>query len=231
MKSPTYLIKAKGPLAIFTRPEFKSERFSYPCITPSAARGLVESVLWKPAIAWKIRRIHVLKPIKWTSFRRNEVGTKAPTPSKKTIAAGGPAPSLVSDTDRIMRNTVALRDVEYVIEAHFTMTEKAGGDENITKFHEMFTRRMKKGQHFQQPFFGCRECIADLELIEQLPQTEAINKDLGIMLWDIDYQNSGKDSRHNPIFYHAELKNGSITVPENQEEAHKSLLSHTTGSC
>lgn len=231
MKSPTYLIQAQGPLAIFTRPEFKSERFSYPCITPSAARGLVEAVLWKPAIAWHIEKIHILKPIKWTSFRRNEVGSKASPASRATIANGGEAPHLLADRDRVMRNTVALQNVGYAIELHFTMTSRAGQGDNPTKFHEMFTRRMSKGQNFQQPYFGCRECIADLELLETLPPTAAITKDLGIMLWDIDYKGSGSDDRSSPIFFHAQVNDGTIIIPATAEEAHQSLLTNTIGSC
>lgn len=231
MKSPTYIIRAKGPLAIFTRPEFKSERFSYPCITPSAARGLVEAVLWKPAIAWHISKIHILSPIKWTSFRRNEVSSKASAPSKSIITNGGPAPYLHADRDRAMRNTVALSNVEYAIELHFTMTSKAGIGDNLNKFHEMFVRRMSKGQHFQQPYFGCRECIADLELIEETPTAIPDSKDLGIMLWDIDYKGSEKDDRSIPIFFHAQLENGTITVPQNPDEARQSLLKYTVESC
>lgn len=231
MKSPTYIIRAKGPLAIFTRPEFKSERFSYPSITPSAARGLIEAVLWKPAIAWHISKIHILSPIKWTSFRRNEVSSKASAPSKSIITNGGPAPSLHADRDRAMRNTVALSNVDYAIELHFTMTSKAGTGDNLNKFHEMFLRRMSKGQHFQQPYFGCRECIADLELIEEPPTPIPDSKDLGIMLWDIDYKGSEKDDRSIPIFFHAQLENGTITVPENPDEARQSLLKYTVESC
>lgn len=231
MKSQTYIIHAKGPLAIFTRPEFKSERFSYSCITPSAARGLVEAVLWKPAISWHIDKIHVLNPIKWTSFRRNEVASKATAPSKSIIENGGPAPSLHADRDRAMRNTVALKDVDYAIELHFTMTSRAGAGDNITKFHEMFTRRMEKGQTFQQPYFGCRECIADLELLEHIPQPINETKDLGIMLWDIEYKGCEKDDRSTPIFYHAMLENGTIIVPVNPEEARQSLLKYTVESC
>lgn len=231
MNSPTYTIRAKGPLAIFTRPEFKSERFSYPCITPSAARGLVEAVLWKPAILWHIEKIHILTPIKWTSFRRNEVGSKASAPSKSIIANGGAAPTLHADRDRVMRNTVALQDVEYAIEFHFTMTPRAGGDDNITKFHEMFTRRISKGQHFHQPYFGCRECIASLELIEKAPSPITDDKDLGIMLWDIDYKDSKKGDRSTPVFFHAQMKNGTVTIPETPDKARQSLLNYTVGSC
>jgi CRISPR-associated protein Cas5d len=231
MKSPTYIIKAEGPFAIFTRPEFKSERFSYPCITPSAARGLIEAILWKPSIAWHIEKIHLLKPIKWTSFRRNEVGSKASAPSRTVLEKGGSAPVLYADRDRVMRNTVALQDVDYAIECHFTMTERAGPEENTMKFHEMFIRRVSKGQSFQQPYFGCRECVANLELLQEIPDPIALDKDLGIMLWDIDYRTSTKGERNVPIFFHVHVKNGTIDVPPNREAAQQSLLNNTIGSC
>ena len=230
MKSPTYIVKAKGTIAIFTRPEFKSERFSYHCITPSAARGLVEAVFWKPAIEWHISKIHILKPIKWTSFRRNEVGSKASV-SRSIIEKGGQPPVLYADGDRVMRNTVALQDVEYAIEYFFTTTKKAGPEENVTKFHEMFTRRISKGQYFHQPYFGCRECIADLKLLEELPKAEPITKDLGIMLWDIDYTRSGKKDRNVPIFFHAHVFEGTLSVPLTKEAAKESLLDNTVGQC
>lgn len=230
MKSPTYTIRAKGPLAIFTRPEFKSERFSYPCITPSACRGLIESILWKPAILWKVEKIHILNEINWTSFRRNEVGSKASEPSKTTVKSGGKTNHIIADQDRVMRNTVALKDVSYVIEAHFIMTNKAGKGDNITKFHEMFTRRMRKGQHFQQPYFGCRECPAEIELLDQVPTPIDLTKDLGIMLWDIDYENLVTDDRYNPIFFQANLEAGSLEIPLSKEEANQNLINHTMKS-
>lgn len=230
MKSPIYIVKAKGPIAIFTRPEFKSERFSYHSITPSAARGLVEAVFWKPAIEWHVSKIHILRPIKWTSFRRNEVGSKASV-SKSIVEKGGQPPVLYADGDRVMRNTVALLDVEYAIEYFFTMTEKAGTEENITKFHEIFTRRISKGQYFHQPYFGCRECVANLELLEELPKPETINKDLGIMLWDIDYKRSGKKERNIPVFFHAHVVEGTLSVPLTKEAAKESLLVNTVGQC
>ena len=162
LRSPTLRLRARGPLACFTRPELKVERVSYPVMTPSAARGLLEAVLWKPAIAWHVERIRVLKEIKFTAFRRNEVNSKASPPKAATIENGGPVLPYFADEDRAQRNTVALADVDYVIEAHFTMTNKAGPDDNMTKFVEMFKRRVEKGQHFHQPYFGCREFVAEV---------------------------------------------------------------------
>src|ERR1035438_4657165 len=117
--SPILQLRAHGPLACFTRPELKVERVSYPVITPSAARGLLEAILWKPAIAWRVRRIEVRKEIAFTSFRRNEVNSRAPSPSVSVVQGGGEVKHFFADEDRAQRNTVALRDVEYVLAADF----------------------------------------------------------------------------------------------------------------
>lgn len=213
--SPTLKLRAWGPLACFTRPELKVERVSYAVMTPSAARGLLEAIMWKPAIAWRIERIQVLKEIKFTAFRRNEVNRKALSPNIATIENGGPAPLYFADEDRAQRNTVALSDVDYVIEAHFNLTERAGVEDNIVKFVEMFNRRVQKGQHFHQPYFGCREFIAEVATAEDPPLPIRDNRDLGIMLWDINFSEKG----NTPIFFPAYLKNGVLEVPENPEAA------------
>lgn len=211
-RSPTLALRACGPLAIFTRPELKVERVSYPVMTPSAARGLIEAVLWKPAIAWRILRIKVLNEIQFTAFRRNEVNSKASAPSADLIRNGGSVRNYFADDDRAQRNTVALRNVDYVIEADFSLTDRAGPDDNVTKFVEMFKRRVEKGQRFHQPYFGCRECIADILPADGSEKPIAATRELGIMLWDIDF---GKTNR--PRFFIARLENGVLEVPEDPE--------------
>lgn len=208
-KSPTLRLRARGPLACFTRPELKVERVSYPVMTPSAARGLLEAVLWKPAIAWHIERIRVLREIKFTAFRRNEVNSKASIPKLATIKNGGTAPLYFADEDRAQRNTVALSDVDYVIEAHFTMTDNAGSDDNMNKFVEMFNRRVAKGQHFHQPYFGCREFVAEVLAVDGAPPAITESPDFGLMLWDIRF--SGDENT--PLFFHASLDKGVLEVP------------------
>jgi CRISPR-associated protein Cas5d len=215
LKSPTLRLRARGPLACFTRPELKVERVSYPVMTPSAARGLLEAVLWKPAIAWHIERIRVLKEIKFTAFRRNEVNSKASPPKAATIKGGGPAPLYFADEDRAQRNTVALSDVDYVIEAHFTMTDRAGPDDNVAKFVDMFTRRIEKGQHFHQPYFGCREFVAEILPADGAPPPPPETRDLGLMLWDIRFSDDGNA----PIFFPARLEDGVLEVPADPKAA------------
>jgi len=208
-RSPCLALRARGLLACFTRPELKVERVSYPVMTPSAARGLLEAVLWKPAIRWQVERISVLKEIRFTAFRRNEVKRRAVAPAAAIVADGGPAPLFFADEDRAQRNTVALRDVDYVITAHFTMTEKAGQEDNVPKFVDMFTRRVEKGQHFHQPYFGCREFVAEVGPTDGAPPPIALDRDLGIMLWDIAFEGE----RNRPLFFRAQLRGGTLEVP------------------
>ena len=208
-RSPTLRLRAHGPLACFTRPELKVERVSYPVMTPSAARGLIEAVLWKPAIRWIVERIQVLAPIETIAFRRNEVGTKAAKPAAATVSKGGPAPRYYADEDRAQRNTVALRDVDYLVEAHMELTSRAGPEDNMTKFVDMFERRVRKGQHFYQPYFGCREFAAFIDPADTAPPPIPSDRDLGIMLWDLEHG----EKHHRPVFFAARLEGGVLHVP------------------
>lgn len=220
-RGPTLSLRAKGPMAIFTRPEFKTERVSYEVPTPSAVRGIYEAVCWKPAIEWHIERIYVLNDIVFTPLKRNELNSKATKPTKQMLSNGKRNMSkgvygIEVETDRAQRNTIALREVDYQFEAFFTLTNRAGKDDNINKFIDMFSRRVEKGQHFHQPYFGCRECIADVQPPLENPKKHAINltKELGIMLWDIEF-GTGKSQQNTPMFFNAQMNNGIIDVPLN----------------
>src|ERR1035437_9151748 len=141
MSVSNFRIRIRGPLACFTRPEFSTERLSYEIITPSAARGVLEAVLWKPAILWRIHAVHVLSEIKWTEFRRNEVNKRVSTSDAISAANGRTAlRDYFADEDRAQRNTVALRDVDYVVDASISMTERAGAEDNLLKFQAIFER-------------------------------------------------------------------------------------------
>jgi CRISPR-associated protein Cas5d len=211
MGQQSHPVRVSGALACFTRPELKAERVSYPLITPSAARGVFEAVLWKPAIRWHIDRIDVLAPIRWIAFRRNEVNSRASTPASRLIENGGAAPMLVAEQDRAQRNTVALRDVDYVVHGHFEMTDKAGPDDNPGKFAEMFKRRLANGQHFSAPYLGCREFIAEVTPVEgSVPPPIDDTRDLGRMLFDIDF---GPKRCNRPLFFEARLEQGTLHVP------------------
>lgn len=208
--SPVLSLRARGPTAVFTDPAFKAERVTVPVMTPTAARGLLSAVLWKPAIAWKIERISVLAPIRYVSFRRNEVNAKARMPKAALVRDGGPPPVLVADEERTQRNTVALRNVDYVIEARFSLTGRAGPADNVTKFVDMFRRRVEKGQHFIQPYLGCREFAADVLPADGAPAPIPDSRPLGRILLDIEY---GTHGRTRALFFDASLVSGVLHVP------------------
>lgn len=211
--SAPFRLKVWGDNACFTRPEMKVERVSYDVMTPSAARGVLEAILWKPAIRWLIERIDVLAPIRWESVRRNEVG------SVMSPRTGG----IFIEDQRQQRAGLFLRNVVYIIHARFEMTGKAGPEDTVTKFQEMFLRRAEKGQCFQRPYLGCREFAADFALIrrdEPLPEPIAESRDFGWMLHDIHHDNRA-DKNHvhfctegcRPSFFRATLENGVMRVP------------------
>lgn len=206
-----------GDYACFTRPEMKVERVSYDVITPSAARGILEAIHWKPAIVWVIDKIHVLKPIKFESIRRNELASKIPATKVNSALKKKSTNDLYSliEEDRQQRASTVLKDVEYIIEAHFNLTSRAGVDDSVGKHLDIFKRRAKKGQCFHQPCMGTREFPAHFNLIEvedEIPATkllpEQLNKDLGWMLHYIDFENNS--IAH---FFRANLVNGVIDVP------------------
>ena len=204
-----------GEYACFTRPEMKVERVSYDAMTPSAARGILEAIHWKPAIRWVIDRIHVLKPIRFENFRRNELGGKIAAGNvRKAMNAGVTAGfrTFIED-DRQQRAATLLRDAAYVIEAHFVLTDAVGVADTEAKHLAMFNRRAARGQCFHRPYLGTREFAADFALVEDaLPASELPSadqqRDLGWMLHDIDY---GDDMT--PRFFRATLRDGVIDVP------------------
>lgn len=201
-------VRVAGELACFSRPELKTERVSYPWITPSAARAIFEAVLWKPAIRWELRRITLLKPIRYLSFLRNEINTKI-APAR---AAPGEAYHYV-EGDRAQRNTLALRNVDYLVEAEIHMTDKGLADgENTRKFQEMFNRRLERGQHFTQPYLGCREFAADVKPSTGEERAIGDSLDHGLMFYDMRF-GKGNKGRNEPFFFHARMKEGVVEVP------------------
>lgn len=201
-------LKVWGPYACFTRPEMKVERVSYDIMTPSAARGILEAVYWKPEIRWNVRRIHVLNPIKFDNIRRNELGNVLSALNiKKAMKDGKTELSVFIEDDRQQRAALVLKDVSYIIEADF---EILSGDNNPLKHKEMFERRARKGQCFNTPCLGCREFSAAFELVEdEVPASELKGeKDYGWMLHDIDFENGME-----PKFFRAKAVDGIIDVP------------------
>lgn len=220
-----YCLEVWGDMACFTRPELKVERVSYDVITPSAARAIFEAIFWKPAIRWQITKIEVLNPIKWTSVRRNEVGAVA---SKSVIYI---------EDKRQQKNSLLLKDVRYRIWAKMEyrpvakrkaegnlFAHEPGKDESPMKYYQMFERRASKGQCFNQPYLGTREFSASFRWVdaetEQLQpaisEEQGGTKDLGIMLYDMDYTDTKSPQ---PMFYRPQMNEGVIIVPPiNSEE-------------
>ncbi len=204
-----------GDYACFTRPEMKVERVSYDVMTPSAARGILEAIHWRPAIRWVVDRIHVLKPIRFETLRRNELGKKIPTRSITTAMNAGVTDGLhaIIEKERQQRAAILLRDVAYLIEAHFELTARAASDDTEAKHLSMFNRRAAKGQCFHRPYLGTREFAADFALVadstpESLLPSDQRDRDLGWMLHDIDFSND-----RTPRFFRAVLQDGVISVP------------------
>lgn len=214
-----YGIKLKiwGERACFTRPEMKVERVSYDVITPSAARGILEAIHWKPAIRWHIDRIAVLNPIRFESIRRNEVGSKLAAGTVKKAMKAGSTAGVVSFVDesnnRQQRAATVLKNVAYIIEAHFDLTNRAEAGETEGKHLDIFNRRARKGQCFHTPCLGVREFPANFELYEEdgyptVDNSLSGEKDLGWMLHDFDF-----GAAVEPHFFRARMVDGVIEVP------------------
>lgn len=203
-------LKVFGNYACFTRPEMKVERVSYDVITPSAARGIIEAIYWKPAICWIVDKIHVMNQIKFTNVRRNEVSKKILSSNVKKVINGENS-ELYQITSQIrqQRASLILKDVCYVIEAHFEMTDKAGTEDTPEKHYSIALRRMRQGQCYHQPCLGTREFAANYELIEgEIPKGSYLGEmDLGWMLWDVDFKNG-----MTPVFFRVIMKDGIIDV-------------------
>lgn len=207
-------IRVQGDYALFTRPEMKVERVSYDIITPSAARGIIEAIYWKPAIRWKIDKIHVLNEIEFTNIRRNEVSEKISTNIAKRVMKGTyKKPFYLSVTDnRQQRAALVLKNVDYVIEAHFEITDKAGREDSVEKHYNIALRRLRKGQHFHAPYLGTREFGAKIEFLEDEPIPPSAlhgERDLGWMLYDLNFSDP-KDIR--PKFFKASLQDGVLDL-------------------
>lgn len=221
-----FCLEVWGDYACFTRPEMKVERVSYDVITPSSARSIFEAIFWKPAIRWQVKRIEVLNPIKWTSVRRNEIGSLMSERSSHIII----------EDNRQQRAGLFLKDVRYRIYAELEFINPANRlnvkhpvseelqdkeekplyakDENPGKYNAMFERRAKKGQCFNQPYLGCREFSAHFSFIEDAKEKPATlideTRDLGFMLYDMDFTNE-KDPE--ALFFRAKIDKGTVIVP------------------
>ena len=207
-----FCLEVAGPLACFTRPEMKVERVSYEVMTPSAARAVFESILWKPQIRWRAQCIEVLRPIRWMNLRRNEVKSKVLMPSVvRAMQSGSGQLGIDIEDDHTQRASLLLRDVAYRIHADLELTERS--TDPLIKYAEMFARRARKGQCVNQPYLGCREFAAEFVLVESdTPQPPPIDetRSLGWMLHDLDFSNP---SDPQPRLFDAKLESGRVQVP------------------
>jgi CRISPR-associated protein Cas5d len=208
---PSLVVKVWGEYACFTRPEMKVERVSYPVMTPSAARGVLEAIFWKPEFCWLVREILVLRDIKFFSIRRNEIGNKA-----STSPASHP---YYADEDRQQRHTLALRDVAYIIRADIALADR-GTAEHPAKYRDQFRRRVERGECHHQPYLGCREFSAFFAPPTNEEQPIASYLPLGQMLFDLDYQ--AEDGCATPRFFEAVLDDGVLRVPSELYERRES---------
>lgn len=204
-----------GEYALFTRPEFKVERVSYDMITPSAARGLIEAIYWKPAIKWIIDRIHVYNEPQFTNIKRNEVSCKISSADIRRIIEGNKNAKGYIDTTEVIqqRASMVLTDVHYLVEAHFVMTDKAGESDTVEKHYNIALRRFRKGQFYHMPCLGCREFPANFKVVEgEVKKSKLIGeKDLGFMLYDLDF--SDKENIK-PMFFRAMMKDGIVDLTD-----------------
>lgn len=207
-------VKVWGDYALFSRPELKVERYSYDVMTPSAARGILEAIYWHPGLRWNIDRIYVKNPICFTSVRRNEVKSKVSASNVLQVYNGADKPLYINTKNEIVqRASTMLCDVCYVIEAHFEMTEKANETDNPGKFKDIMMRRLRRGECYHMPYFGCREFPAHFCLCEEeeihTAYDDVSERDLGLMLYDMDYSN--KDNIQ-AMFFRAVLKKGVLDL-------------------
>ncbi|WP_186564609.1 type I-C CRISPR-associated protein Cas5c [Lawsonibacter celer] len=212
-----------GDYALFSRPEMKTERVSYDVMTPSAARGLIESIYWHPGIWWYIDRIYVCAPIRFTNLRRNEVRATVSARAARTVMERGKGALYLSTSENIQqRAALLLREVRYVIEAHFEMTDQAAPGDNPGKFQDIVKRRIQRGQFYHQPYFGCREFPAQFRRCDRIPPCPDELKgerDLGWMLYDMDYTDPENIT---PLFFRGVLRDGVLEVPPwNSEEVRR----------
>jgi len=205
---PPLEVKVWGELACFTRPEMKVERVSYSVMTPSAARGILEAIFWKPEFSWIITEIQVLKPIRHISLVRNELKNKQSERSARSWEKNGGGYFI--EEDRTQRHTLALRDVAYLIKAQILLRDHAA-DSHVAKYRDQFRRRVSRGQYFHHPYLGNREFPASFAEPDGTEQPIDVSDDLGRMLFDIDY--SKEENRNAPQFFSAELVHGIMEVP------------------
>ncbi len=209
---PPVEVRVWGDLACFTRPEMKVERVTYPVPTPSAARGVLEAIYWKPQFTWRVEEIVVLRPIRYFSILRNEIYHRQSERSARDWQKnGGGYDATDTEKNRAQRHTLALRDVEYIIRAQ--VEPRPGIEDDPAKHRDQFRRRVRNGQCFSTPYLGCREFSASFAELDGTERPEDITEDLGLILFDIEYASASGSGRNIPRFFNARLERGILRVP------------------
>ncbi len=214
----SFLVEVWGDYACFSRPEFKVERVSYDVMTPSAARGVLESIYWHPGLKWVIEKIHVCAPIRFTNIRCNEVKDVLSARAAKSLMEKGGELYLATPQSIQQRASMVLREVHYVIEAHFEMTDQAAQSDNCGKFTDIMRRRLEKGQCYHAPYFGLRDFpvqFCPCASVPPCPEELKGEKDLGWMLLDMDYSDRENIT---PKFFRGVLRDGVLTIPRMDSE-------------
>ena len=214
---PPLSVRVWGDYACFTRPETKVERVTYPVMTPSAARGVLEAIFWKPEMVWTVVAIQVLKPIRYASIMRNEINHRQTVKTARGWQKGGgyDATSTQKPKNRTQRHALILRDVAYIIQAQIGLRDGVQG--HLAKYRDQFRRRVETGRCFSRPYLGCREFSAFFGVPRPDDQPIDQTEDLGLMLLDIDYETTGQ-GHGTPRFYNAALEGGVLRVPDRFSE-------------
>lgn len=202
-------VRIWGEYACFTRPEMKVERVSYPVITPSAARGVLEAIFWKPEFSWRLHEIWVLRPVRHASLVRNEVNSRASERAARSWAKQGGG--FLAEDDRAQRHTLALRNVAYVLRAEQRIHSPNDGNRHPAKYRDQFDRRVRRGQCFARPYLGCREFACYFAPTDGTEEALAVSDDFGRMLFDLSYDDAGRGL---PLFFSARLEQGVLRVPQ-----------------
>ena len=210
---PPLAVKVEGELACFTRPEMKVERVSYPVMTPTAAKGVLEAICWKPEFTWRVEEIHVLEPIRYTSLVRNEIGSRQTVQTARRWQRDGGGFDATDSRNRAQRHTLALRDVAYIIKAQVVVKDDA---ENPAKYRDQFRRRVNAGRCFATPYLGCREFWAKFSAPDGKEIPIDVTEDLGSMLLDLAYDPQGNGTA-TPRFFNARLEQGVMGIPQPSE--------------
>ncbi len=207
---PLLEVRLWGDYACFTRPEMKVERVSYPVMTPSAARGALEAIFWKPQVTWHVQEIAVLNPIRFASILRNEINNRQSDNSARAWVNSGGGYDASDSRNRAQRHTLALRDVAYIVRAQLEL--RPGVADDIAKYRDQFRRRVRDGRCFATPYLGCREFSAGFAEPDGTETTIDRSEDLGLMLLDLDFE-PGRGGQGQPRFFHAQLDRGVVRVP------------------